>query len=184
MYGYKTKHAILQAYVKWQFEQKPVDLLNKMSFNLLYINANIILKGKFKNLDFVRVSLVNMELEGYFEFSDPRDSNDKVTGLLVHITKKGYSAFTGRLFLEKQSEIFWKRFIEILLTSCNAILDFGVIYSIIVTNTELSKLKEELKSVKEMMQSKQVVTNPNSGHLQHFLQTNPLDSLKNSNTLK
>lgn len=166
MYGYRTKHAILKAYMDWQLNQVPVNLANKMSFNLLSINANTILKRGFKNLDYVRHTITNMQLDGYFdEFGDVRDGNGEIINLTVHISDKGLLDYSGRVFLIKQDEVFWKRIIDIVLTVANVIVAITAAWAIYNGNGESQRLEDRLKVLEEQVRKSAETANPNNEHL-------------------
>src|SRR5690242_8529220 len=109
MYGYRTKRDILDTYFKWENEQPPHDTTAPM----LVEELCKLVRGKNAT---IRWYILNMQLEGYFEFIN-LDRNDTK----VIITPKGITAKTGEYFKIKQHNSFWKAFRDISLTATNII---------------------------------------------------------------
>ena len=163
MYGYKTRHLILDAFMKKQHEHgEPTSILKTSSKGFI--------KSFKKRQNKIEGYVVCLADEGYLKFH-PTDTSD----LLLSITKEGVSARAGEYFKIKHREALWKSIMNITITISNAIVAAAAIWALTKDSGEVQRIEERVKILEESGQTKGVKSNPNmtapkNGHL-----TTPID---------
>jgi len=138
MYGYRTKHAILETYIFW-LHSREKNSSKEMPYGLLLENTYKRMGIINRNLKYIASTLIYLEFEDYF-ISPKAEKGDKK----LLITEKGISAQAGDIFLIKQRETMWKAIMNISITLANIIVAITATWAIIRGNGELQKLKERL----------------------------------------
>ena len=167
MYGYRTKHKLLETYLKSALKsdgQIPLDHFVKMRAFCKQV------AGKKDGL--AAQFLLHLSLEGCFELTDiPKEHDMKVT-----ITNKGINLGMSEYFRIKQHEFLWKAIMNILMTAATVAVAIVTIITLTKDITQLKSLEERLKRIEQLPKENREAASPNKADLQNSSPTKPKDS--------
>jgi hypothetical protein len=149
MYGYRTKHKLLETYLKTASIAGKDGEINP---NHSLMMRDFCKKAAGKKEALAAQNLLNMSFEGYFKFlHDAPKDNMRIT-----ITALGINAGVGEYFKIKQHEFIWKAAMNILMTASTVVVA-------IIAAIALSKDIDQTKALEERIKKLEQVANKGAG---------------------
>ncbi len=176
MYGYRTKHKILTAYLK----RLQKDVLNGQDLDIAH---TVLMKEFARELGkkeprsgYIMQQMSNLTLEGYLHITQNKEKND----MNLSITGQGINAVMSNLFKIKQHNWFWKAFMNTVMTIANVAVAVTAVWALTKDNDEVQRIEERVNKLEKAKEVKEVKANPNIQQTKNGYLTNPKDTLNTS----
>ncbi len=134
MYGNLNKHKVLSAMLSI-VDNHNADFSIKMNYVQLLPLTNLSYK-------YFERAVFSLSLEQYLNFKYEKGKVEE-----IGLNHTGANAALTNMFKEKHDKIFWNTAKEAILVICNVVIVIVAVYALTKDNSELDKVKAEVKAL-------------------------------------